>query len=83
MFKNIYKWQLIKYEFTFYLIKGEISMGFINLPIGTMGGKVWWDTLENNHGWRLQHNKVFGQYRILDSENIRQAWSQCHQLKKT
>lgn len=50
-------------------------MGNLNLPIGTMGGHIWWDTLENKNGWRLQHNKVFGQYRVLDPENIRQAWS--------
>ena len=36
--------------------------------------KVFWNTLNNVNGWRLQQNKVFGNYRIIDPNNIRKAW---------
>lgn len=50
-------------------------MSNINWPIGTMGGKVWWNTLKNKFGWKLQQNKLSGHYMVLDPENIRQTWS--------
>lgn len=49
-------------------------MSFINWPIQTAGGHVFWDTLEIKNGWKLQENKLTGHYRILDPEDIRQAW---------
>lgn len=49
-------------------------MNFVNWPIQTGGGHLWWDTLDTKHGWKLQQNKVTGHYRILDPEDIRQAW---------
>ncbi|MDS3861250.1 hypothetical protein RIF25_10570 [Thermosynechococcaceae cyanobacterium BACA0444] len=45
-----------------------------NIPMPTMGGYVFWTDLGNIHGWRLQRNNVFGNYRILDPENVRRAW---------
>ena len=44
-----------------------------NLPFITAGGKVFWDTLEVD-GWKLQTNGIFGNWRILDSGDIRLAW---------
>lgn len=37
----------------------------------TMGGKVWWNDLENRNGFRLQQNILSGHYRILDPQNER------------
>ena len=45
-----------------------------NVATYTMGGQVFWNTLSNVNGWRLQQNKVFGNYRIIDPNNFRKAW---------
>jgi hypothetical protein len=45
-----------------------------NLPWKTAGGKVFWDTLETRNGWKLQCNIFTNHFRIIDPENIRQAW---------
>lgn len=45
-----------------------------NLPIKTMGGKMFWDTLDRRNGWKLQQNLITGHFRILDQDNMRQAW---------
>ena len=37
----------------------------------TMGGKVWWKTVEEEGGFRIQQNLVSGHYRILNAENQR------------
>ena len=39
-----------------------------------MGGKVFWLTLKDVNGWKLQRNSFTQHYRILDPDNIRQAW---------
>ncbi|WP_288582374.1 SHOCT domain-containing protein [Lysinibacillus capsici] len=45
-----------------------------NIDFPTAGGKVCWNTLEENSGWRLQQNKFTGHCRLLNPENIRKAW---------
>ena len=45
-----------------------------NIEAPTMGGEVFWHTIYNVNGWRLQENKIFGNCRILDPQNYRQAW---------
>jgi hypothetical protein len=45
-----------------------------NIETLTMGGEVFWQTIANVDGWKLQENKVFGNCRILDPNNIRKAW---------
>ena len=37
----------------------------------TMGGKVWWHTVEANGAYRVQQNLLSRHYRILDEENRR------------
>ena len=37
----------------------------------TMGGKVWWTTVEETDGFRIQQNIVSGHYRILNADNQR------------
>ncbi len=45
-----------------------------NIEMKTMGGLVWWEDLANVEGWRVQKNKLFGNCRILDPQDIRRAW---------
>ncbi|MEK4762245.1 helix-turn-helix domain-containing protein [Viridibacillus sp. FSL E2-0187] len=37
----------------------------------TMGGHVWWRTIQEDKGYRLQRNILSNHYRILDSESYR------------
>ncbi len=50
-------------------------MLFPNLPIKTLGGNFFWDTLDRRNGWKLQKSLITEHYRILDPEDVRQAWS--------
>ena len=45
----------------------------LNIPFPTAGGHVFWDSYCVN-GWKLQENTVFGNWRILDPADERQAW---------
>lgn len=45
-----------------------------NIETSTMGGKVFWDTLESYEGWSLQRNKLTNHYRLLNPEDRRVAW---------
>ncbi|WP_039042124.1 hypothetical protein [Sporosarcina sp. ZBG7A] len=49
-------------------------MLFPNMPTKTLGGQVFWQTIESTSGWKLQQNVVTEHYRILDPQNVRQAW---------
>lgn len=46
-----------------------------NFPLRTAGGHVWWRTLDERFGWKLQQNVLTEHFRILDLANVRQAWS--------
>lgn len=35
---------------------------------------MFWEDIANVRGWRLQRNRVFGNYRVIDPQNIRRAW---------
>ena len=37
----------------------------------TMGGRVWWNTVEEKDGFRIQQNIVSGHYRVLNADNQR------------
>ena len=37
----------------------------------TMGGRVWWRTVEERNGFRIQQNILSQHYRALDSQNGR------------
>ena len=54
------------------LLDAEISMP--NIPTPTMGGEVFWDTLAEYKGWKLQQNGFTKHCRILDANNVRRAW---------
>lgn len=49
-------------------------MSLLNLPMKTMGGKVFWNIVREKGGWKLQQNMFTGHYRILDPNNIRRGW---------
>lgn len=45
----------------------------LNLPLPTMGGEIWWDSVEVD-GWKIQQHKLTGHCRILDPKGVRQAY---------
>ncbi len=49
------------------------SRNTFNIPFPTAGGKVFWESCCVD-GWKLQENSVFGNWRILDPKDERQAW---------
>lgn len=58
----------------------KISMPNINFP--TMGGQVFWNTLKDVNGWRIQQNTITQHYRILDPNNVRRAWGGIDAMEK-
>jgi len=67
--KNLFK-NLVKSGKIADLCRTRCTM---NLPMPTAGGTVFWDSWRVN-GWKLQENTVFGNWRILDPDDVRQAW---------
>lgn len=47
---------------------------FPNIPFPTMGGKIWWNTIAKEKGWKVQQNQFTHHVRILDSNDVRRAW---------
>lgn len=62
------------------LLDKEISMP--NIPMPTMGGEVFWNTLAEYNGWRLQQNMFTHHARILDNNNVRIAWGTINGMKR-
>lgn len=52
----------------------------INVTLPTMGGEVFWDTILENDGWKLQYNKLTQHARVLDNNNFRRAWGTREQM---
>ena len=50
------------------------TQGRPNLPAATFGGLQFWTDIRLQAGWRIQRNFLTGHHRLLDDENIRQAW---------
>ena len=51
-----------------------ISVAFKDLEVDypkTWGGRVWWKTVQEADGYRIQQNLLSHHYRILDQENRR------------
>lgn len=56
---------------------GKICQVFGTMPnfdLPTLGGHVFWDTLAESKGWKLQQNMFTGHCRILDPGDYRKAW---------
>lgn len=43
---------------------------------------IFWITIAEDFGWRLQQNKLTGHCRILDPQNIRKAWGSKKAMNK-
>ena len=63
------------------LLSGEEASGEVMVPqaLPTVEGEVmdsglWWDTLAETNGWKLQRNKVTGHGRIINPQKVRKAW---------
>lgn len=51
-----------------------IAIAFKDIEVDyptTWGGKVWWKTISEKKGYRIQQNMFSQHYRILDQENRR------------
>lgn len=73
MTENKYEYKL---KITENIIKELIDeMGDMpNIPMRTMGGKVFWTTIAEANGYKIQINNLLGNARILDKDNKRVAW---------
>lgn len=60
----------------------DMELSLPNIPFPTMGGEVFWNTLAEYNGWRLQQNMLTHHARILDSDNIRIAWGTINGMEK-
>lgn len=54
------------------LLNEEISLP--NLPTKTAGGTIFWNTISEHNGWKLQQNMLSHHARILNPQNVRVAW---------
>jgi pimeloyl-ACP methyl ester carboxylesterase len=45
-----------------------------NLRLPTLGGRQFWGDVHYCRGWRIQHHVLTGHYRLLDPDDVRQAW---------
>ncbi len=70
------------------LLNGEEASVEVMVPqaLPTFEGRVtdsglWWDTLAETNGWKLQRNKVTGHGRIIDPQKVRKAWGKVEDLR--
>ena len=50
------------------------SLDMPNIPLPTMGGHVFWTTLAEYNGLKLQTNMITHHARILNKDDVRIAW---------
>ena len=62
------------------ILEQELSMP--NIPTPTMGGNVFWTTLAESNGWKLQQNMITHHARILNAKNVRVAWGTINGMEK-
>lgn len=60
----------------------DMELSLPNIPFPTMGGEVFWTTLVEYNGWKLQQNMFTHHARILDSDNVRIAWGTINGMEK-
>ncbi len=59
----------------------EDSQFLVNVPMKTLGGRQLWGDVLFFHDWRIQQNILDGHFRLLDGDDVRQAWGSyegCH-----
>ena len=54
-----------------------------NIPMPTLGGHTFWDTLAEYNGYKLQQNLITRHARILNSDDVRIAWGTVNGMKMT
>lgn len=52
----------------------ESELALPNIPTPTMGGEVFWNTIAEYNGYKLQQNMFTHHARILNNNNVRIAW---------
>ena len=55
-------------------VLSSLNSPMLNIETPNMGREIFWYTISNVDGWRLQENIIFGNCRILDPHNCRKAW---------
>ena len=72
------------------LLGGEETSGEVMVPqaLPTVEGEVmdsglWWDTLAETNGWKLQRNKVTGHGRIINPQKVRKAWGRVEDMTES
>lgn len=54
-----------------------------NIKAPTLGGSQFWTDVRLYGDWRIQRNVLTGHYRLLDADNVRQAWGSLDHCCKT
>ncbi|QEG23940.1 alpha/beta hydrolase [Mariniblastus fucicola] len=52
------------------------NVAYPNWKTATFGGTQFWTDVRVASDWRIQRNSSFGHFRLLDEDNIRQAWGE-------
>lgn len=52
-----------------------------NVPTPTLGGRQLWADVHYFHDWRIQQNCLTKHYRLLDGNDVRQAWGTLEQCE--
>lgn len=63
-------YRIIKSEKYIFDLLGEMP----NIEMPTMGGHVFWNTVKEDCGYKLQQNVITGHARIIDGADYRVAW---------
>lgn len=56
--------------------------GFFNLPMLTTGGQQFWTDHIFRGGWRIQRNSETGHFRLINADEVRQAWGNLAHCKQ-
>jgi pimeloyl-ACP methyl ester carboxylesterase len=56
------------------LVDPPSDRAYPNLKLPTLGGRQFWGDVFYCRGWRIQHHVLTGHYRLLDPDDVRQAW---------
>ena len=60
----------------------DVELSMPNIPLKVLDEGVFWTTLAECKGWKLQQNTFFKQARILNSDNVRIAWGTINGMEK-
>lgn len=60
----------------------DVELSLPNIPWPTTGGILFWNTLAEYNGWKLQQNMVTHHARILDKDDVKIAWGTINGMEK-